>query len=958
MRCQYCNKRLSVFKLLGGQPFCSKEHRDLFNASQQNDAINRLISSFSEEPETKQWPVPKAPEAGPVSDAPPAPTAASVEAPVEAPAKAVVPVEENDPHETSFLPQIRPAPKSPPVVLKSRIVTQTPAGEVRFPSSAGPEALKLDQPLVEQPSAEEPVETPEEPPLAELAGLDFRLTPAGTPATAPVSGGPAGPEQKTPSIVSAPANRDVVLQEPGLVPLPVGSGRTSGAPFFVLEPQDVALQPGPVALEPAQSTPVPSEPAGEFAPPPPAAARALGPEIQRPATTPAALAAVSSLRPRTVALQAPGVEPEEKAVLAPASVVLYPTPLQLVSQAPGMEASSALPAAAFALRSPGPAQATSEFRSLSALAFLLPLRLPAPVVGAAATREFAGSTWRLAVEVPRLPVLRVRTVSSIGRLADSAALRTVTVAGQSPIWKPLPEIACELPVRVPVEKLPPASLPSLPLSAQALPGAKPSTHQLPTPAASFAPSVPKSAWRVRLPETTAPVWRSALLSAGSMALAQPPGLGNARLAIVGLEQEMGSSLQLPRFYVALAVLTPAASSATFDISHRPATAPVSAGSPDASIVSGITLQYDALFTIPASAAPSVAVCPVTFDVARWAATSPISGGNTAAPIATDITLRFSAPLAILPSNALAAATVALSVEPPASPKLAYLHESLRVGPAGSERASVNPLTFHFGSGMASFRLRSSSNIRPLWSDASLVHAGWRGQPQTSQLSNLTATRPSPLSLMMAPEAMPTPALRRKLDGAERPVLVPWSALYGSTVAAQLASPTVSLRRVALPAANGPVVSFELLSWTAPSPLAAGPFLPRRSCADQVRIAASRIEPASMPVLPDLAQAGSIYPAAALAAARNRSESPQSEAGTPSQAPVAGWLVRTPIVAKLPWTTPPAYSPAMRLAPANERLSLRSVTPAAHAQTMRALSSRQRIARAFTSGLRSFFPLHF
>src|SRR5580704_8474349 len=54
MRCQYCQKRLGVTKLLKGETFCSAEHRELHLDAQAAASYERLRASFND-------PLPKEP---------------------------------------------------------------------------------------------------------------------------------------------------------------------------------------------------------------------------------------------------------------------------------------------------------------------------------------------------------------------------------------------------------------------------------------------------------------------------------------------------------------------------------------------------------------------------------------------------------------------------------------------------------------------------------------------------------------------------------------------------------------------------------------------------------------------------------------------------------------------------------------------------------------------------------
>ena len=83
MRCRYCNKRLNLFKSLGGSSFCSQEHQKLYEEAEANKGFERLLQFVEKDPKSG----PSKPSAAPASspfikpdkqDAPLAPPAAPV----------------------------------------------------------------------------------------------------------------------------------------------------------------------------------------------------------------------------------------------------------------------------------------------------------------------------------------------------------------------------------------------------------------------------------------------------------------------------------------------------------------------------------------------------------------------------------------------------------------------------------------------------------------------------------------------------------------------------------------------------------------------------------------------------------------------------------------------------------------------------------------------------------------
>lgn len=52
MRCRYCNKRLNLFKSLGGSSFCSQEHQKLYEEAEANKSLERLLQFVEKDPKS------------------------------------------------------------------------------------------------------------------------------------------------------------------------------------------------------------------------------------------------------------------------------------------------------------------------------------------------------------------------------------------------------------------------------------------------------------------------------------------------------------------------------------------------------------------------------------------------------------------------------------------------------------------------------------------------------------------------------------------------------------------------------------------------------------------------------------------------------------------------------------------------------------------------------------------
>jgi hypothetical protein len=104
MRCRHCNKRLNLFKSLGGSSFCSQEHQKLYEEAEANKGLERLLQFVEKDPKSGSAkpvaaPVAKAPEAATVQKAAPIPPPA----PIPQTIAAKTPQEPVDPPFAGFL---------------------------------------------------------------------------------------------------------------------------------------------------------------------------------------------------------------------------------------------------------------------------------------------------------------------------------------------------------------------------------------------------------------------------------------------------------------------------------------------------------------------------------------------------------------------------------------------------------------------------------------------------------------------------------------------------------------------------------------------------------------------------------------------------------------------------------------------------------------------------------------
>ena len=914
MHCQYCHQRLSIFKLLSGQPFCSKEHRELYLNTQSKDAIKRLLSSFSEE-DKEPGDEGKAAQPEALSPAPPKtfeppPTPAAVEVtvaakPLATPEPPTAPSAEQDPPEASFLKQALPDPRNRPSTLISRTVIEPPSAHVEFPVSPTPEPLLLEATSAEEREPDEPAQVTPEPPAPSLAPLELNLAPVDAPHAGPRLTAPEELEPGPPSIVSAPVAPVVVLKEPGLVSLPMVEGQAPESWGTAPEPLDVVASP-PALIE-TQARLEPQTQPDLLTPPPPAQAQSIWPEQKQGASIPPQIPLAGALRPRSSNPRTPS--PARTAGMAGLRQAGSIRDLQQPPSASGgPKPGPAVPLLpeCVELCAPSPPDTEEKRPSLASPATLLPMRL-SPAAVWTSRADFGSSTWRLAVGAPRLPRLG-RASSDVRHLAGPATVTSATVAKQPPHFQPAAPVINPPPVQVLRETVPPARVPlTLPLSAEALPSPKPSTRQLPfrPPAPDFRPSFSKASERAKLPgRRSASTPRATLRSASELEFALSPASAAPR-RVSGLNQEINVTVALPHPRRERKQFAPVASLGTRQIEQPASINQMEAAVASAPLLLGTTLH----FARPVSVPPT---------------------SNALSALVRRFTIEL-APLRLPPPAAL--------VVPSPSPVL----------------AAVDPRSPRVTGTWAPFVLRTSANIRPLWWDDALMKPAWAGQPQTSRLAQLEAARPSPLSLLTAPRAVPLCASAAALVRFERPRVIPWNVAQGETVSVPLFAHATFGRRVALPQPQRPQLTFALPGLTDANPLGVQA-LPPTAGKKQIALGATRFQPAALPVLPGLFQAPAVTPAAGLGVSGMLPNRATPLAGPRPYQASMGWEIRTRVETALAWTPLSAYSPAIGRATFSEGLAGSVFAPPAlPPREIPALSSRQRLARALSSGFRSLFP---
>ena len=115
MRCRYCNKRLNLFKSLGGSSFCSQEHQKLYEEAEANKGFERLLQFVDKDPKSGPPKPSVAPASSPFTkpdkqDAPPALPATPV--PPAAPALQTIAARAPDPSLEPSVPE--PSAPEPP----------------------------------------------------------------------------------------------------------------------------------------------------------------------------------------------------------------------------------------------------------------------------------------------------------------------------------------------------------------------------------------------------------------------------------------------------------------------------------------------------------------------------------------------------------------------------------------------------------------------------------------------------------------------------------------------------------------------------------------------------------------------------------------------------------------------------------------------------------------------------
>jgi hypothetical protein len=134
MRCRYCNKRLNLFKSLGGSSFCSQEHQKLYEEAEANKGLERLLQFVEKDPKSGPSKPVAAPASSPFTkpdkqEAIPVPPTAPV--PSAAPVPQTIAARAIDP---SFEPSAPEPPTSEPPIagflLESIAPADTNAGSI------------------------------------------------------------------------------------------------------------------------------------------------------------------------------------------------------------------------------------------------------------------------------------------------------------------------------------------------------------------------------------------------------------------------------------------------------------------------------------------------------------------------------------------------------------------------------------------------------------------------------------------------------------------------------------------------------------------------------------------------------------------------------------------------------------------------------------------------------------
>jgi hypothetical protein len=905
MYCQYCNQRISIFKLLKGEPFCSKEHRELYVNTQSSDAIKRLLSSFTEEDESKQPLKPPLPIKAPVPE--PSLAVAIVNQPEPA---AATEVTENQPPEASFLPTPLPAPRPAPhrrpsSIVSSSVLDPTPA-PVQLPVSPAP----VRPPVEAAPEAPPPVLTTVRPEIA-----------AAEPPPDVVASETAwisAREEERPSIVPASATQVLVLKESELLPLAAGQPQPSESQLPVPEANAIpAALETPALLSPAldhslSAGDLTPEESSVFAPPPLAPGLTRSLEPSEAPSRPAPLATVGALRPRAVAprtLSWTATSQIHADLDAFTAMYDVPATQSAPQDLPAILAAPILPEL---VAHGAPIELFTPLKSRSLAALVPPA--PGEPLECAPKVASVGADWLpKEVAAPRVPPRAALPLAatSVSPLAGPISVARLKTAEQPPVFSAASFLAASLPLRAPAFSFA-SHCSTLPLWSEAAwyPQDSLCEQRKITPLVDFRPSRRGLLSLVMLPEQlSGPQSPARLTSAGSLLLAASDGTSAYSLPLAQLQHaSQPLNVAAPRPERSTWRPTPAACAAPSDLASR-------------------TLDIPALGTVLAAPLPA-------------ATTQRLAAGHPGAAAA---------------STMLPTATTALPIGPAVPAGLAPSTErvcSEWQRPSASF-ASARPSRAVYS---APLILSSDTTLRPVGSEETLWTSGWsREQQNTHRLAHLLASRPSPLSLVAVPHARALSSSTPRLAHRAHAAHVELHASQSRTPALQPVTQGGTYgRRMALPRPSAPTAASALPVFTVPKPPVLTAIRPSSAGTNQLRLAAVRVQPASMPALPALSQLAA--PGTTLPAS-GPSVEPATGPAALSGRPTTNWEIRTRTLTVLPSLRLTITAPAMRHAPYSEKLWSHPAVPPPQHSTVQALSSRQRLARAITTGIRSFFPLH-
>jgi hypothetical protein len=299
MRCEYCNKRLSIIQRLKGQTYCSVEHQEL-HFSMGFERLRESLSDF-----TPDKPVPKLWDSKPASSAEPGKAGQAI--PVQPQAKL-----EPLPAEPEAVSQLATPEASPTLEIASLVEAVGTSTGVDLPEAPFlPELpLRQDQPAIPlityaaelvSATVQLPASLTQEPPLRGMPTLTLDVSPAQPPAKAAPAASPATwrtvPPGYPPVVVSATATLLLDANGARLIPLPVGEPCPGAGPVPPPLPRAAAIETplGQPRLFPRQAD---RPPASSVFVPPPQAPACEPPWEKQPGSAPALPPPTGILRPQ------------------------------------------------------------------------------------------------------------------------------------------------------------------------------------------------------------------------------------------------------------------------------------------------------------------------------------------------------------------------------------------------------------------------------------------------------------------------------------------------------------------------------------------------------------------------------------------------------------------------------------------------------------------------------------